>query len=97
MTWHVPECPLPSPVHPSLTLFLLPPPPALWLSRGVRLQAQKGEASSVAVILAPDERPEEVKGTLSGVLTGVPKPQVSVSRSLGGCTAPRVFDHVETL
>lgn len=62
MTWHVPECPLPSPVHPALTLFL---PGALWLSRGVQLQAQKGEASSVAVILAPDERPEEVKGTLS--------------------------------
>lgn len=84
------------PVPPPCTRPHSLPPWALWLSHGVGLQAQKGEASSVAVILAPDERPEEVKGTLSGVLTGVPKPQVSVSRSQGGRTAPGVFGRMET-
>lgn len=35
-----------------------------WDSHGVRLQAQKGEASSVAIILVLDERQGEVKGAL---------------------------------
>lgn len=68
MTWHVPECPLPSPAHPA---------------RGVQLQAPKGEAGSVAVILALDERPGQAKGALWALLTGVPKPRVAVSCSLG--------------
>lgn len=80
MTWHVPECPLPSPVHPALAFFLP-------MSRGVRLQAQKGEAGSVAVILALDERPGEAKGAFLATLTGVPKPGVSGFRSLGSADA----------
>lgn len=64
MTWHVPKCPLPSPTDPALAFFLYRALWQLWLSRGVWLQAQKGEASSMAVILVLDERRGEVKGAL---------------------------------
>lgn len=72
MTWHVPSVPR----HPALAVFLLWQP---WLSCGVRLQAPKGEASYKAVILVLHEKSGEMKGPLYGMLTDVPKPQVSVA------------------
>ena len=64
MTWHIPECPRPSPVHPALAGFLHQVLWQPWLSQGVRLQAPKGEASCVAVILVLDERPGKRRGSL---------------------------------
>lgn len=43
----------------------------------------RGPLRSVAVILALDERPGQAKGALWALLTGVPKPRVAVSCSLG--------------
>ena len=70
MTWHVPSVP----GHPSLFLLWQP-----WLSCGVWLQAPKGEASCDAVILVLRKKSWEMKGPLYGMLTDVPKPQVSVA------------------
>lgn len=70
MTWHVPSVP----GHPALFLLWQP-----WLSCGVRLQAPKGEASCEAVILVLRKKSGEMKGPLYGMLTDVPKPQVSVA------------------
>lgn len=57
----------------------LPPVAALARPCGVRLQAPKGEASCEAVILVLREKSGEMKGPLYGMLTDVPKPQVSVT------------------